>query len=282
MSRWAYFIAAFVVVSMSGCAHIRYGPTPDGMVLLSISRSEITRLGSQLGMTPAFSYGPGRDAKGDELLFTLYSKYGQDETLVTVNADGVRTWPAHISQITNILVDQRVNLQEPPTIGWETSAIEGLASNIYIESVSGDWAVFREHNRLPWLAKIEAPTVRLLELPESSSEISIWSEGQIVHLFTRACLQYEECPLVYRKYDFEDGAAKLVKKLDMPWAKRPEDMDPKAGLVVLVSNSRSWARLWLLNLKTGRTRFLRVWPSTADFVFVKKETAQEWLKLARP
>jgi len=167
MHRLAYLIIAIVALSASGCARIRYGPTSHGMVLLAISRSEITRLGTRLGMTNAFSYGAGRDAKGENLLLTLDNKpAGQNETLVAVNADGVRTWPAHISQLTNIPVDQRVSLQNPPTIGWETSAIEGLASNIYIESVSGDWAVFREHNRTPWLAKIEAPTIRLLELPD--------------------------------------------------------------------------------------------------------------------
>jgi len=95
-------------------------------------------------------------------------------------------------------------------------------------------------------------------------------------------LQYEEGPLVYRVYDFQNGAPKLVKKLDLPRAKRPEDMDPKAGLVVLHSNNRSLARSSLLDLNTGRTKFLRVWPSMVDFVFVKKETAQEWMKLTHP
>jgi hypothetical protein len=275
-------MAALVVVSASGCAHIRHGPTSDGMVLLSVSDKEITRLGSRLGMTPVSSYGPGRDAKGEQLLLTLHTAYGQNETLATVDAGGVHTGPSHISQLTNIPVNQRVSLQAPPTIGWETTAIEGLASNIFIKSVSGDWAVFTAPNRHPWLAKLKTPDVALLELPDSPSVISIWSDGQIVHLFTRHGWLYRQGPLEYRVYDFGSGAPKLLKKLDLPRARRPEDMDPKAGLVVLQSNNRSLARTTLLDLNTGRTKFLRVWPSMVDFVFVKMETAQEWIKLTRP
>jgi hypothetical protein len=282
MGRRTHLVVLFVTISLCGCAHIRSKPSSSGLVLLSISRSDITHLGSRLGLTNAVCLSPGRDAKGESVLLSFLSTHGWiNSCLVRVSADGVHAGPWHASRERDIPDDQRLNLQNPPMGGWSAPEIDGLPSNVEIESVSGDWAVFREHNRPPWLAKIAAPTVSLLDLPESASVIGIWSDGQIVHLFTRRGWRYEEGPLEYRVYDFENGTPKLVEKKELPWARRAEDMDPKAGLVVLQTNNRSLARTWLLDLKTGKTKFLRVWPSMVDFVFVKKETAQEWIKLTR-
>jgi hypothetical protein len=252
-------------------------------VLLSVSHDEIARLSVRLGFTNVFSLSPGRDAKGERLLLEFWDRGRNSHCFVTVDAEGARVGPWLNSREAIIFEAQRLSFQSPPTLmGNDASVISAVPSEYYIKSVSGDWAVYATHNRPPWLAKIETPETALLELSESPSEINIWSDGQIVHLFTRRGLLHEEGPLQYRLYNFESGTPLLLKKLDLPRARLPEDMDPKAGLVVLQSNNRSLARSSLLNLNTGRTKFLRVWPSMVDFVFVKKETAKEWVKLTRP
>jgi hypothetical protein len=283
MGRWKYLIGVIVVTTVSGCSHIRFGPTSSGMVLLSISDDEITRLGSRLGLTNAFCLSPGRDAKGECLLLTFWSSLGRtNKCLVTVTEEGVHAGPWVNSNEEIMQGAGRFSLQAPPEWGWDARWSPALPSDCNVASVSADWAAFTGHNRLPWLARIETPNVAALELQDSPSRISIWTQGEVVHLFTRPGWRYEEGPLKYRVYDFEYGTPRLVKELDLPRARRVEDMDPQAGLVVLQSNNRSLARTSLLDLKTGKTKFLRVWPSMVAFVFVKKETAQEWIKLTQP
>jgi len=201
-----------------------------------------------------------------------------------VNGKGVRTrsWiAAKEASLIHLIHDEGIALQDPPHCGMSALSQASLPEGYRVESVSDCWAALSAGQRL-WLAKLNTPGAAAAELGNADAVVSIWANGNIVHVFTRPVWLYAEGPLKYRVYDLSGAAPKLVKEMTLPWAKFPEEMDPQSELVVLKTNNRAWARTWLLDLKSGRKTFLRVWPSEANFVFVRKEVAQEWMGLIKP
>jgi hypothetical protein len=202
--------------------------------------------------------------------------------LVEITADGFHVQPWFKANEKATDGEEAAAAQDPPDDGWELRWKLSLPAGYRMRSVSGDWIALTAPGRLPWLAKLKTPTVVAAELPDDDSRIWIWANGRVIHVFSRSGWRYEEGPLKYRVYDFGRDKPRVINERPLPWARRAEEMDPQAELVVLQSNHRSWARTWLLDLKTDKRKFLRVWPSIVDFVFVKKEVAQQWIKLTRP
>ena len=83
----------------------------------------------------------------------------------------------------------------------------------------------------------------------------------------------------YLVYDFTRGS-QLIKEVTLPWARAVWDMDPETGIAVINDDNNFLGRMWLLDLKTMKRKWISVkdWPS----LIVKKEVAEKWVELTTP
>ncbi|MGD0251963.1 MAG: hypothetical protein ABSC01_04645, partial [Verrucomicrobiota bacterium] len=119
----------------------------------------------------------------------------------------------------------------------------------------------------------------IAELPNSSGLISIFANGEVVHVFARHGWHNDEGPMKYLVYDFAKTNSQPVKETSIAWARIALDMDPETGFAVLNDNNNFWGRTWLLNLNTGK----RKWISASDWtLIVNEEVTQKWIELTKP
>jgi hypothetical protein len=83
----------------------------------------------------------------------------------------------------------------------------------------------------------------------------------------------------YFVYDFAQIDAKPLREMTLPWARIAVEMDVNAELAVLGDNGTFWERVWLVNLKTGKRKSIRISDWT---LFVQKEVAEKWMELTKP
>jgi hypothetical protein len=261
-----------------GCSAVRSQPTSSGKVLLAVSDDAIKKVAGRLGITNAVCHSPGRDAQGNNVLLALWSRgTGPSEAcLISMSAESnaVTPWAAAAKQVPED--PGRGTFQSPPHNAFDLRWKAPLPDGYRVESVSANWIAVSAPNRRPWLAHFATPTEVKVELPELTKEVSIWANGNRVHVFTRKGWRYEDGPLRYRAYDLQGSTPRVLKELVLPWARGALDMDPEAELVVLKSNHRAYARDWLFDLKTGKSSLARVWPSMVHLLFVKRPVATAW------
>ena len=82
----------------------------------------------------------------------------------------------------------------------------------------------------------------------------------------------------YLVYDFSRDA-RPITDLTWSWVRVVWDMDPETGIAIVNDNNNFWGRIWLLDVKTGKRKWISAdWPS----LIVKKAVAQKWMELTKP
>jgi hypothetical protein len=259
-------------------------PLANGKVLLDGFTIEAKkRLFVHVGLTNTAFCGSGwRDSKGDRLCFAVEVRdvTGRQHHLVVVTANGVHKKPWHIFN-EKMTDNEEIALWEERSSTnsvWRMRNKEQLPSGYYPESVSAEWIALVARDRRPWLARLDTPTIAVVELPAASTEIKVFASGETVHVFARPGWRNAEGPMRYFVYDFASGPKPIVEKT-LPWARSVWDMDPATGFAVVNDNNRFWGRIWLLDLKTDKRKSI-----SADYptLILKKEVAQKWTELTRP
>jgi hypothetical protein len=83
----------------------------------------------------------------------------------------------------------------------------------------------------------------------------------------------------YLVYEFTKTNSQPIKEISIAWARIALDMDSETGFAVLNDKNNFWGRTWLLNLNTGK----RKWLSTSDWtLIVNKDVAEKWIELTKP
>jgi hypothetical protein len=83
----------------------------------------------------------------------------------------------------------------------------------------------------------------------------------------------------YLAYNFGESNTNAIRNKTLSWGRAIIDMDPTSGFAVINDNNRFWGRSWLVDLNTGK----RKWISTADWtLIVRKEVADKWKELTKP
>jgi hypothetical protein len=284
-----FFASQILLVVICGCSAAQTLDLPKDKVLLNISYEEKLRLLTRLGFTNIVtSRAVVRDSLGTKLFISVepgpagLSQIERTQQLVVVTSEGTQIKPWHFPANERVTDDAKVAVwQDAPQGGtWLVRSGERLPGNCWIEDVSGDWIAVGSSGSAPWIAKLDTPTVKSAELPDSPGLIAIYANGQSVHVFTRRGWRNAEGPMKYLVYDFSRESSKPIKEMLMPsWARITLDMDPDTGIAVINDNNRFWGRSWLFDVKTGK----RKWISTSDWtLIVKKDVAQKWIALTKP
>jgi hypothetical protein len=257
-----------------------------GKVLISdFSIEAKRRLFAKVGFTNVAYCGYGeRDSTGSRLCFPVetHDTAGQRSdylVVVTAEAAHVKPWRIFNEKMTD---DEELAVWEDRVDGtnstWRLRNGGQLPKGHYPLSVSGGWIALGAKDRGSWLARLETPTVVAAELPESSNQVDIFAHGQTVHVFARHGWRNAQGPMKYLVYDFARGA-RPIGEMTLPWVRVVWDMDPSTRIAVVNDNNNFWGRIWLLDLNTGKRRWISTdWPS----LIVNKEVAQKWMELTRP
>jgi hypothetical protein len=276
-------VSAIVLVCWFG-----YGGTrslPDGKVLLDgFTIKAKKRLFGHVGLTNITfcDYGE-RDSKGDRLCFAVEVRDvtgRKHDHLVVVTTNGVHKKPWHIYNEKMTDNEELAVWEERSSTNsvWRMRNGERLPVGYYPESVSAEWIGLISRDRRPWLAKLDTPTIAAAELPATSRDIDVFANGETVHVFARPGWRNADGPMTYLIYDFTRGSKPIVEKV-LPWARSVWDMDPSIGIAVVNDNNSFWGKIWLLDLKTAKRKWISAdWPA----LIVKKEVAQKWTELTRP
>ncbi len=148
----------------------------------------------------------------------------------------------------------------------------------YPRSVSAEWIAVSAQDVRRCLARLDTPENVLAELPQACNEIDIFPSGRTVHVFARPGWRNAEGSMGYLVYDFARAAKPYCEK-SLPWVRVVWDMDPETGIAIMNDNNRSWGRIWLLDLKTGKRKSISAdWPS----LILQKEVARKWIELSKP
>ncbi len=258
---------------------------PNGKVLLDGFTIEAKkRLFRHVGITNISFCGSGkRDSKGDRLCFPVEARDDEGKRhdyLVVVTTNGVHKKPW-------IIYNEKMTDNEELAV-WEerngTNSIwhlrngKLLPKGCYPESVSGEWIALTARDRRPWLAKLDTPAIVAAELPEANWQIDLFAKGETVHVFARRGWRNAEGPMNYLVYDFTRGSNPITEK-NFRWVRMVYDMDPDAGLAVVIDNNSFWGRVWLLDLGTGKRKWIS---ADSPVLFLKEQVAQKWTELAKP
>jgi hypothetical protein len=289
--RSSYFLIAGLVclLDVCGCGTSPTTPLPDGKVVLQISRKDKETMLSRLGLTNILYHGPvERDSSGTRLFVRVETGLSfnpvqelRTQQLVVVSSEGAHITPWHFPANERVGDDEKVAAwQNPaPQSTWQVQSGEVLSNDCYIADVSGDWIAVEAKARSPWIAKLSAPNVPVVEFPESPGLIAIYARGQVVHVFLRRGWRNDEGPMKYLVYDFAKAGSKPVKEMTLPpWARITLDMDPESGFVVINDNNSFGGRTWLFDLKTKKRKHIS---SAAWTLIVTKEVAKKWLEFAK-
>jgi hypothetical protein len=288
MSRGLVFASVVAVAALSGCSKSPSSALPNGKILLNVSLAEKERLFARLGFTNVVTHGPvERDSLGTRIFVTVETGSGspraqelRTQQLIVVTADGVHVSPWHFPANEKVTDDEKVALWQSPTnYAYQVRSGEWLPIGHHPEDVSGDWIAVATEGRRAWIAKLDAPNVPLVELPDSHDSIQIFSSNQVVHVFARRGWQNAEGPMRYYLYDFARNGSQPVKEMTLSWARIAIEMDPDSGLAVINDNNDFWGRTWLLDLNTGERKSIAISDWT---IIVKKEVAQKWVELTKP
>ena len=255
-------------------------PLSNGKVLLNITVDERERLVQRLGFTNCSGGYLHRDSTGDRLWFSIDLRRNNrppEALLVVVSTNGVRMKPWRIAN-ERMSDDEDLAVWEDRTNStYKVRSGERFPERAFLHDTSGDWIALGRREGAPWLAKLDAPGTVAAVLPATNSFISIFAQGQIVHVFSRPGWRNAEGPLRYLVYDFSPGTQPLQHK-SFSWARAVLDMDPSIGMAAINDNNRFWGRTWLLDLKTGERKAIR----TTDWTFfLKREVAETWIDLTR-
>jgi hypothetical protein len=274
-----------IVLACCWSVHGGTRPLSNGKVLVDGFPIEAKkRLCAQVGLTNITYCGPGeRDSKGERLCFAVGVRDSmglQHHHLVVVTAKGVhkRPWRIFNEKMTDneeVAVGQE---RSPTNSVWRMRNKQELPKGYYPKSVSAEWIALTAADRRPWLARLDTPTNAMAELPAGSSQIDVFANGETVHVFARRGWRNAEGPMKYLVYDFARGSEPLHGKT-FPWVRVVWDMDPSIGVAVVNDNNKFWGRVWLLDLNTGKRKWISVeYPS----LILKKEVAEKWIELAKP
>jgi hypothetical protein len=262
---------------------------PNNKVVLEISLQEKLRMIKRLGFTNVVTHGSlWRDSKGTRLFFSVETgthnnpvQQLRTQQLVVVTADGVHINPWHFPANERVTDDGKLAVWQDPTrnFTWQVRSGEWLPEGCHIEDVSGNWIAVTEPNHAPWIARLDAPNKIAAELPSSFGLISIFANGETVRVFARRGWHNDEGPMKYLVYDFTKTNSQPIKEISIAWARIALDMDSETGFAVLNDKNNFWGRTWLLNLNTGK----RKWLSTSDWtLIVNKDVAEKWIELTKP
>lgn len=274
---------AAVLIACCSCSYCGVRPLPNGKVLLDgFSIEAKKRLFAHVGITNITfcDYGE-RDSKGDRLCFAVEVRETPSQQrhhlLVVVTAKGVhqKPWLIFNEKMTD---NEEVAVWEERSAtnsAWRMRNKEKLPHGYYPRSVSAEWIALTAPDRRPWLAKLDTPTIAAAELPKTSREIDVFADGETVHVFARPGWRNAQGPMTYVVYDFARGARPVIEKT-LPWVRSVWDMDPSSDIAVVNDNNRFWGKVWLLDLKTGKRKWISAdWPA----LILKKEVAQKWIEL---
>jgi len=284
--NWRLVITSiFGVLVLCGCSHTQSRPLPNGKVLLGISISERERLVGRLGFTNGYGGYIKRDSEGERLVFSMeedVTVQPRTARLVVVAAKDVHVNPWRIAN-ERMADDESMAVWQNLTNGaWQVRSGEQLPKDTYFMDQSGEWILLGAKGRRPWLAKLDTPTVVSAELPQSGTFISIFANGQIVHVFARRGWRNAEGPMKYLVYDFSRVGSQPIKEMTLLWARAAIDMDPETEIVILNDNNNFWGKTWLMDLKTDKRTLLHLWGGPDWELFVKKEVALKWIELTQP
>ena len=289
MKLASHFLSLIFVATLCGNSPAENISLPNDKVVLEVSLQEKLRLITRLGFTNVVTDGTvWRDCKGTRLFFSVETGMHNNpvqqlrtQQLVVVTAYGVHINPWHFPANERVTDDEKLAVWQDPTrnFTWQVRSGEWLPKGCNVEDISGNWIAITESNRAPWIAKLDTPTNVAAELPNFSSFISIFASGDTVHVFARRGWHNDEGPMKYLIYDFTKTNSQPVKETNIAWARCALDMDPETGFAVLNDNNNFWGRTWLLNLNTGK----RKWISISDWtLIVDKNVAQKWIELTKP
>jgi hypothetical protein len=198
-----------------------------------------------------------------------------------VTAEGVHVKPWHIfnEKMTDdeelAVWEDRVN---DTNSTWRLRNGGQLPKGYYPISLSAGWIAVGTKDSGSWLARLDTPTAVEAELPKSSKQVDVFADGNTVHVFARSGWRNAEGPMRYLVYDFSRNARPITDST-WSWIRVVWDMDPETGIAVVNDNNNFWGRIWLLDLKTGKRKWISAdWPS----LIVKKAVAQKWMELTKP
>ena len=279
-------LSLVIALSSAGCISV-FGSRqlPKDKVLLEIDLEQEKQLFASLGFTNIVTHGAGRrDSTGDRLWFAVRTgdtgnKDTWKEYLVVVTAQGahVKPWRIANEEMTDY---EEIAYWADSDGAYYVKSGERLPKDCWPISYSADWLALRAPGRRPWLARLDTPMTVITEFPDSHIYTDIFADGQMVHVFARRGWQNSEGPMMYQYYDFsQEEVPQPVRQEIIPWARSVWDMDPDTGLALISDKNSFWGRLWLLDVNTGKRKWISVaWP----VCIVKKEVAEKWQELTKP
>jgi hypothetical protein len=181
--------------------------------------------------------------------------------LVVISTNGVRMKPWRIANERMSDDEELAVWEERTNSTYKVRSGERFPERSFFHDTSGDWIALGKQGR-SWLAKLDTPATVAAELPTNHFFITVFAQGQTVHVFSRPGWRNAEGPMRYLVYDFARGA-QPVQDISFSWARAVLDMDPSIGIAVINDNNNFWGRTWLLDLKTGKRKAIR----TADWTF---------------
>ncbi|MGD0252787.1 MAG: hypothetical protein ABSC01_08835 [Verrucomicrobiota bacterium] len=157
-----HFLSLIIVATLCGNSHAENIPLPNNKVVLEISLQEKLRLFTRLGFTNILSHGPvERDSKGTRLFIRVETgtnfattQESRTQQLVVVAADGVHVKPWHFPANERVAEDEKLAV-------WQVGSGESLPAGCNIKDVSGNWITVTEPNHAPWIARLDAPPMRV-------------------------------------------------------------------------------------------------------------------------
>jgi hypothetical protein len=278
------FVASITCALLCGCESRKVHNLPKGKAVLNLSFVEKELLLSRLGFTNLLYSGPvERDSTGRKLFIQIETGPSFSEAtqhLVIVMAGGTRIIPWRLPANERVTDDERIAVWEArqASYRWQTRSGAWLPPGSDVEDVSGDWIAVTARSRAPWIANLDTPDVVAVELPKDSGFTSIFAKGDTVHVFARRGWRNEEGPMMYLVYNFKNFGTNAIQKETLLWGRAVIDMDPTTEFAVINDNSRFWGKSWLVDLNTGK----RKWISTTDWtLIVQKDLAEKWAELTK-
>ena len=289
MKQMICYLSLIIAATLCAKSQAENVPLSNNKVVLEISLQEKQRMIKRLGFTNVVTHGSlCRDSKGTRLFFTVETgmhnnpvQESRTQQLVVVTAEGVHIDPWHFPANERVTDDEKLAVWQDAkrNFTWQVRSGAWLPESCHVEDVSGDWIAVTASNRVAWIAKLDTPAKVAAELPNSPGLVSIFANGEVVHVFARHGWHNDEGPMKYLVYDFTKTNSQPVTETSIAWARGALDMDPETGFAVLNDNNNFWGRTWLLNLNTGK----RKWISDSDWtLIVNKDVAQKWIELTKP
>jgi len=284
-----YLLNLIVLAMFCSNGHAENIPLPNNKVVLEISLQEKLRMIKRLGFSNVVTHGSlQRDSKGARLYFSVETgihnnpvQESRTQQLVVVTAEGVHIDPWHFPANERVTDNEKLAVWQDAkrNFTWQVRSGEWLPEGCHVEDVSGNWIAVTASNRVAWIARLDTPVKVAAELPNFPGLVSIFANGEVVHVFARHGWRNDEGPMKYLVYDFTKTNSQPVTETSIAWARVALDMDPESGFAVLGDNDNFWGRTWLLNLNTGQRKSISVSDWT---LIVNKDVAQKWIELTKP